>query len=338
MTVKQVSNPPNPWAESHVEWLGEPPEVELNVYEETAASALSTNESPDLPFSYSVNPYRGCYHGCAYCYARRTHEYLAMGAGTDFERRIVVKVNAAEALREEIVHRDWSREPINFSGVTDPYQPLEASYEVTRECLEICADIDNPVCIVTKGALVQRDAELLGDLASRAPVRVYVSIPFAEDEAGRALEPHATTISQRLETLRTLSEAGVTTGVGIAPIMPGLNDADIPTILERAADAGAVHAFTTLLRLPGSVEPVFIERLREAYPDRADRVLNGVREMRGGELNSNEFGERMTGKGPRWNAITTLFRTQCRRLGLNESDRAEVDTVESPGDIQPSLF
>lgn len=338
MSVKKASNPPNPWQSSHVEWLGEPPDIDLKVYEEEATSALSTNDSPDLPFSYSVNPFRGCYHGCAYCYARRTHEYLDMGAGTDFERRIVVKVNAPEALRDEIVHREWTREPINFSGVTDPYQPLEASYEVTRGCLEVCAEIDNPVCIVTKGALVRRDAELLGGLAERAPVRVYVSIPFADDDAGRALEPHATVISQRFETLAQLNQAGITTGVAVAPILPGLNDAAIPEILERAADAGADHAFTTLLRLPGSVEPVFIERLREAYPDRADRVLNGVREMRGGELNSTTFGERMSGKGPRWQAISTLFETQCRRLGLNESDRAEVEAVEGPVDIQPSLF
>jgi DNA repair photolyase len=261
-----------------------------------------------------------------------------MGAGTDFERRIVVKVNAAEALREEIVHREWSRQPINFSGVTDPYQPLEASYGVTRACMEVCAEIDNPVSVVTKGALVRRDAELLGELAQRAPVRVYVSIPFADDEAGRALEPHATVVSQRFETLAHLSEAGVPTGVAVAPVMPGMNDADIPEILERAADAGAEHAFTTLLRLPGSVEPVFVERLREAYPDRADRILNGVREMRGGQLNSNEFGERMSGKGPRWQAISTLFETQCRRLGLNQSERAEVEAADGPADIQPSLF
>lgn len=336
--MERVSNPPNPWAEGHVEWFGEPPEIELQVYEEQARSILTENESPDIPFQYSVNPYRGCYHGCAYCYARPTHEYLDFGAGTDFERRIVVKANAPELLYDRLRDPDWTREPITFSGVTDCYQPLEQSYEVTRECLEVCAEIGNPVCIVTKGALVRRDIDILQQLGEAAPVRVYVSIPFADDEVGRAVEPHATLASQRFETLQQLSEAGIPTGVAVAPIIPGLNDSSIPEILERAAEAGAKYAFHVLLRLPGSVEPVFIERLREEFPDRANRVLSALREMRGGELNVSEFGDRMVGQGPRWEIVASLFETHCKRLGIDESERAEVEPLDGQGKIQPSLF
>jgi DNA repair photolyase len=336
--MERVSNPPNPWAEGHVEWFGEPPEIELKVYEEQARSILTENESPDIPFRYSVNPYRGCYHGCAYCYARPTHEYLDFGAGTDFERRIVVKANAPSLLYDRLRDPEWAREPITFSGVTDCYQPLEQSYEVTRECLEVCAEIGNPVCVVTKGALVRRDIDVLERLGEKAPVRVYVSIPFADDEVGRAVEPHATLVSQRFETLGQLSEAGIPTGVAVAPIIPGLNDSSIPEILERAAKAGAEYAFHVLLRLPGSVEPVFIERLREEFPDRADRVLNALREMRGGELNVSEFGDRMVGQGPRWEIVASLFETHCKRLGIDESERAEVEPLDEQGKIQPSLF
>lgn len=336
--MKRISNPPNPWADGHVEWFGEPPEAELSVYEEESRSILTENDSPDIPFRYSVNPYRGCFHGCAYCYARRTHEYLDLGAGTDFERQIVVKVDAPELLRERLFDPEWEREPITFSGVTDCYQPLEQSYEVTRGCLEVCAEIGNPVCIVTKGALVRRDVDILGEMAESVPVRVYVSIPFADDETGRALEPHATAITQRFRTLEVLSEAGVPTGVAVAPIIPGLNDESIPEILEGAAEAGAQFAFHVLLRLPGPVEDVFVERLRREFPDRADRVLSALREMKGGELNRTEFGDRMVGEGPRWEIVASLFETHCARLGLTESERAEVEPLEGQGALQPDLF
>lgn len=336
--MKRVSNPPNPWREDRVEWFGEPPEAELKVFEERANSILSENDSPDIPFRYSLNPYRGCYHGCAYCYARRTHEYLDFGAGTDFERKLVVKTNAAERLRERVRDPDWEREPITFSGVTDCYQPLEQSYELTRDCLAVCRDVGNPVCIVTKGALVRRDADLLAELGEAAPVRVYVSIPFADDEVGRSVEPHAPLVDRRFETIDILADAGVPVGVAVAPIIPGLNDQAIPEVLERAADAGAKFAFHVLLRLPGTVEDVFEERLRESFPDRADRVLNALREMKGGTLNRSEFGDRMVGEGPRWEIVASMFETHCRRHGLSESDRAEVESLEGRGSVQPDLF
>ena len=235
MKPRKVENPPNPWASHHVEWLGRPPEIDLVVYEEEAKSILSENQSPDLPFRYGLNPYRGCFHGCIYCYARPTHQYLDLGAGSDFERRIVVKTNAAVRLKARLDNPDWQPETIVFSGVTDCYQPLEASYQITRQCLEVCASRRNPVGFVTKGALIRRDVDLLGEMADWNGVRVFVSIPFADDEAGWAIEPQASAISQRFKTLRVLSDAGVDVGVSLAPLIPGLNDSDIPRIL---ADCG----------------------------------------------------------------------------------------------------
>jgi DNA repair photolyase len=337
--MKPISNPPNPWASSHVEWLGEPPAAELTVFEERSRSILTQNNSPDIPFGYSVNPYRGCFHGCAYCYARPTHQYLDFGAGTDFERKLVVKTNAPELLREAIQRPGWEREPIVFSGVTDCYQPLEASYEVTRRCLEVCAEFSNPVAVVTKGSLIRRDADLLADIAERAGARVYVSIPFCDDALGWALEPHASAISQRFRTLEVLTKAGVQTGVALAPVIPGLNDDHIPKVLERAADCGARRAFMTLLRLPAEVLPVFEGRVREALPDRADKIFSTVRQVRDGQLNESSFGRRMVGRGPRWKIISRLFETQCRRLGLNERQGAGTGAeLTKKGPLQASLF
>ncbi len=337
--MKPISNPPNPWATNQVEWLGEPPQAELKVYEERARSILNTNDSPDIPFGFSVNPYRGCYHGCAYCYARPTHQYLDFGAGTDFERKIVVKKNAPDLLRRAFEKPGWEREPVVFSGVTDCYQPLEASYELTRGCLEVCEAIGNPVAIVTKGSLIRRDVELLASLAERAGVHVYMSIPFADDALGWAVEPHASAISQRFRTLEVLSEAGVECGVALAPVIPGLNDSDIPAVLERAAACGATRAFMTLLRLPAEVLPVFEERVRRELPERADKIFSTVRDVRSGGLNNADFGQRMVGKGPRWKIISSLFETQCNRLGLDARQGAGTAAgLTKKGPLQGSLF
>ena len=317
MKPRRVDNPPNPWRSDHVEWLGRPPKARLVVYEEEARSILSENESPDLPFRFGLNPYRGCFHGCIYCYARPTHQYLDFGAGSDFEKRLVVKTNAAGRLRDRLDRKSWAPETIVFSGVTDCYQPLEASYEITRACLEVCANRCNPVGIITKGALIRRDIDILGEMADWNGVRVFVSIPFADDELGRAIEPRATTISQRFRTVEVLADAGVDVGVSLAPLIPGLNDSSIPEILERAAEAGASRAFMTLLRLPGPVDEVFEKRLREVRPERADRVLSAIEELRGGRRNESDFGDRMVGNGPRWKAMAQLFKQTCNRLGLN---------------------
>lgn len=326
---RRISNPPNPWAATEVEWLGEPPPAALEVYEEEVKRPLSENESPDVGFRWSLNPYRGCFHACGYCYARSSHQYWGFGAGTDFDRKIVVKTNVAEKLREEFLHPSWRGETIAFSGNTDCYQPLEAVYGLTRRCLEVCREFRNPVGVITKGALVRRDIELLAAMSRETRVSVTLSIPFADDATGRAIEPGASLPSRRFETLRLLSDAGISTGIGIAPVIPGLNDSDIGPLLERARAAGARHAFLVLVRLSGQTLPVFEERLKEAFPDRATKIWNAIEEMRGGKRNETQFHDRMVGRGPRWAAIEALFETQCRRLGLNaEEEDADKDEEE----------
>ena len=337
--MRPVSNPPNPWQTVHAEYLGEPPEAELELYEEHARSIISENDSPDVGFRFSVNPYRGCFHSCGYCYARPTHQYLDWGAGTDFERKIVVKVNAPELLRRELSKPSWKGDTIVFSGVTDCYQPAEAVYGVTRKCLEICAEFRNPVGIVTKGALIRRDLDVLGVLAREAGATAYVSIPFADDAIARALEPNVGPPWQRFDTLAALSQAGVSTGVAIAPVIPGLSDSHIPKILARAHEAGARKAFITLLRLPAEVLPVFEDRLARAFPDRAAHVWSSIEQVRGGKRNESRFGARMEGRGPRWAAIETLFDVECRRLGFNaEDDRPRTSRFRRPRPAQGSLF
>lgn len=329
--ARPISNPPNPWARAaggyEVEWLGAPPPAEVVVYEEETREALAQNDSPDVPFRYSVNPYRGCQHACAYCYARPGHQYLGFGAGTDFDTRIVVKRNVAERLRAAFARRGWRRDWVAFSGVTDPYQPLEASYGLTRACLEACVDFRNPVGVVTKGALVRRDAALLAKLARLAGARVFVSIPFLDPARARAIEPWAPSPATRLETLRVLTDAGVPTGVSFSPLIPGLNDSDVAEVLERAKAAGATRAFTILLRLPAEVRPVFEARLREAFPDRAGKVLRALEECRAGQASRAAFGARMRGEGPRWQVARDLFELACRRLGLATSRDGEVEPL-----------
>ncbi|MEO6708041.1 MAG: PA0069 family radical SAM protein [Planctomycetota bacterium] len=332
---RPVSNPPNPWSSTHVEWLGEPPQAQLTVYEEEARSILAQNDSPDIPFRWSLNPYRGCQHACAYCYARPTHQYLGFGAGTDFDTRIVVKTNAESLLREALSRRGWKREPITFSGVTDCYQPLEASYGLTRACLEVCVEFAQPIGMITKSALIRRDIDVLARLSKRAAVRVFVSIPYANAETARAIEPWAAAPAMRFATLRALSEAGIACGVAICPMIPGLSDSDIPSILQQARAAGATTAFMGLLRLPAEVLPVFEERLRAAFPDRAEKVLSAQRDMREGKLNEYHFGERMHGVGPRWDVIQRLFDVQCARLGFDVREDATLDGMR-PGEVKPA--
>ena len=324
---RPVSNPPNPWQRWTLERF-EPELAQLIVQEERAHSALSRNDSPDIPFRWSLNPYRGCQHACAYCYARPTHQFLGLGAGTDFEKKIVVKTNLPELLAEELARPSWRGEPITFSGVTDPYQPLEARYGLTRRCLELCLARANPVVIVTKGALVRRDSALLVRLARRAGARVFVSIPFASAELARALEPGAPSPAERFATLRALSDAGVPTGLALAPLIPRLNEHELPRLLERARSAGARHAFLVLLRLPAEVLDVFRERLEQAFPSRARAVLAALAEMRSGRLQESRFGERMRGRGPRYQIARDLFHLHCRQLGLETSSDRELRPLD----------
>ena len=335
---RPVQNPPNPWEAAHVDWEGEPPPAALEVFEETAKSALSENDSPDVGFRYSINPYRGCYHGCAYCYARPTHQYLGLGAGTDFERKIVVKTNVPELLRAAFAKPSWKGDTIAFSGNTDCYQPLEASYRLTRRCLEICLEHRNPVGIITKSAVIRRDIELLAELAREAKLGVVLSIPFADDAIARKIEPYASPPSRRFETMRMLSEAGIRTGIGIAPVIPGLNDSDIPALLERARDAGAKSSFMTMLRLPAEVADVFDVRLEETLPGRAKKVRNAIREMRGGRTYDARFGARMRGEGERWSVIEKMFESTRARLGLTGEDDDVAPTTFRRPTAQLSLF
>ena len=311
-----LRNPPNPWRKEVVSYLEETPNVEFQVFEDQTRQILSDNDSPDLGFRYSVNPYRGCLHGCSYCYARPSHEYLGFGAGADFERKIVVKRRAAELLREAFEKKSWAGELILFSGNTDCYQPLEASYRVTRACLAVCLDYRNPLHIITKSALVERDADILAELAALGSASVTITVPFWDAAIARAIEPLVPTPQRRMETVRRLTERGIPVSVNIAPLIPGLSDRDIVPVLEAARAAGAVSAAMIPLRLPGSVEPVFVERLREAFPLVAEKVLSRVREMRGGKLNDPRFGSRMQGEGPYIDAVRLLFNQTARRLGL----------------------
>src|SRR6266480_1843395 len=317
--MRYVDNPPNPWLTHSVEWIGEPPAAKIEVFEETETrTIISTNDSPDVAFDHSINCYRGCVHGCTYCFSRPTHEYLGYGAGTDFERKIVVKVRAAELLHKELMKPSWKGDEIVFSFTSDPYLPLEAHYKLTQGCLEVCADFRNPVGIVTKSALIRRDIDVLKQLGRESKVGVFFTIPFTDREAARAVEPFAPLPEARFHAMADLAAAGIQVGIGIAPVIPGLTT-DIPELLKRAKEAGANQAFINMLRLPGSVAPYFEQRLRELLPSKADRILNRIREAREGKLNSSVFGERMRGKGQYWEALERLFRIHCERLGFNKT-------------------
>jgi DNA repair photolyase len=317
--MRYVNNPPNPWNSTNLEWIGEPPEARIEVFEEDATRSIIThNNSPDVGFDYSVNVYRGCTHACAYCFSRPTHEYLGFGAGTDFESKIVVKVHAPELLRRELMRSSWKGDEIVFSFTSDPYLPLEAHYRLTRKCLAVCLEFRNPVGIVTKSALVRRDIDILTELSRQASVSVFFSIPFNDCETARALEPFVPSPDARFKAMEMLAGAGIPVGIAVAPVILGLSDSHIPALLKRAHDAGAKTAFMSLLRLPGSVAPYFEQKLREKLPGKADRILNRQREARGGKLNSGEFGERMRGKSEQWKIVVQMFELQCKRLGLNQ--------------------
>lgn len=344
---RQLSNPPNPWATTTVEYGGEepPPETNIQVFEDHTKNILSTNESPDIGFRWSVNPYRGCMHACAYCYARPTHEYLSFGAGTDFDTKIVVKPAAAALLREAFERRSWRGELVVFSGVTDCYQPLEASYRLTRGCLEVCAEYRNPCGIITKAPLIERDIDVLQELTRHAQVWVTVSIPFWDPARARAIEPTVATPSRRMRTIETLAKAGIAVGVNVAPIIPGLNDSEIGDILAAARSAGASHAGHVLLRLPGSVKEVFEERLRTKLPLTADKVLHRIRETRGSKLYDPRWKMRQVGQGEYAETIEALFARLTRKLGFSDAssryahDHEEnASTFRRPDRGQLSLF
>ncbi len=317
--MKQIENPPNPFASHDCEYFeGIVPPSQMEIYEDQTRSILSRNDSPDLAFRWSLNPYRGCFHACAYCYARPSHEYLGFGAGTDFETRIVVKKNAAELLKQAFLKRSWKGERIIFSGDTDCYQPLEACYRLTKGCLEVCLEFGNPVGMITKSFLIARDLELLTRLSKRTHVWVVISIPFYDEKTARLIEPNAAAIAKRFEAVSLLASKGIRVGVNIAPIIPAVNDDDIPKILTRAKECGASSAGLVLLRLPGNVKSVFIARMKEIFPLRYEKILSRMEQMRGGKLYNSQFGKRHTGEGPYWENIKKIFELYCEKLGLNQ--------------------
>lgn len=280
-------------------------------------SIVSENNSPDIVFRYSVNPYRGCEHGCAYCYARPYHEYLGLNAGIDFESKIFVKHKAASLLRDWLARDTWVPELISFSGITDCYQPCERMYELTRQCLEVCLACRQPISIITKNALVVRDLDLLSQMAQFGCVNVNISLTTLDTKLARTLEPRTSSPAARLRAMRDLTDAGVPVRVMTAPVIPGLNDSELPALLEAAAQAGARHAAFVVLRLPLAVKPIFLEWLDRAQPLKHDRVVGLIQSVREGEMNSSTFGERMRGTGQIADQIKQTFRLFARKHGLD---------------------
>jgi DNA repair photolyase len=306
----------------HMEWdeeyLRQHTSRQIEYLEDTSQTIVTENRSPDIPFRYSINPYRGCVHSCSYCYARPGHEYLGLNAGLDFETKIVVKHRAALLFRKFLSRPRWDVEPIAFSGVTDCYQPAEREFQLTRQCLEVAWECRQPISIVTKNALVTRDLELLQKMAAHRLVHVYLSITTLQPKLAREMEPRTSIPSARLRAVDLLSSAGIPTGVLTAPVIPGLNDSEIPKLLEAARDAGASTADYILLRLPQTVEPVFLEWLHRTQPLAAEKVTSRIRETRGGALSHSEFGQRMVGEGEIADQIGQLFRMFRHRFNLDQ--------------------
>lgn len=310
------------WVEPDPEWRDEDDPAPVTRFTSDASrSVISWNDSPDVPFRASLNPYRGCEHGCSYCYARPTHEYFGLSAGLDFETRIVVKEDAPRLLRAELQRRSWEPQPIAMSGVTDCYQPAERRLRITRACLEVLAEFRNPVMIITKSALVARDVDVLAELARFDCASVTLSITSLDPALSGALEPRAARPHRRLEAVRALADAGVPVGVNVAPVIPGLNDREIPAILAAAKEHGAQRAGRVLLRLPHGVKELFEQWLAQHRPRERAKVLDRVRSMRGGELYDSTFGARMTGAGPYAAQVEQLFDVHAARLGLDGERR-----------------
>jgi DNA repair photolyase len=322
------------------EWTDpEDPAIETQFFKDTSRSIISYNDSPDVGFDASINPYRGCEHGCIYCYARPTHEYLGFSAGLDFESKILIKEDAPELLRRELSSRRWKPQVLAISGVTDPYQPIERRLQLTRRCLHVLAEFRNPVVIITKNHLVTRDVDLLGELARYEAVRVFLSITTLDGSLVRLLEPRASHPSQRLAAIATLSQAGVPTGVLVAPVIPGLTDHELPSIIAAATRTGARSAGYVTVRLPHGIGPLFEQWLTQHFPERKDKVLHRIRAIRGGKLNDPRFRSRMSGEGIFAAQIAALFALACRKAGIDGRGPAlSTAAFRIPSNAQLSLF
>ncbi|EAQ77719.1 PA0069 family radical SAM protein [Blastopirellula marina] len=304
-----------------------PRKLVTELFDDQSQSVVSENKSPDLSFRYSLNPYRGCVHGCSYCYARPYHEFLGFSAGLDFETKIMVKRDAALLFRKFLARPSWRCELIVMSGVTDCYQPIERQFAVTRACLEVANAANQPIAVITKNALVTRDIDLLADMAARNLAQVNISVTSLDQTLTRKMEPRTSSPAARLRAIRELAAAGVPVHVMTAPIIPGLNDSEIPKILEAVAAAGAVGAGYTILRLPHAVKEIFLHWLAQHLPEAKDRVESRLRAVRSGELTNNQFGKRMRGEGPIAQQIDQTFRVFKKRHGL-DSASLQLDTTQ----------
>jgi DNA repair photolyase len=319
------SNPKNRFVAMHAEPVDDAdaapdadrPSPATQVFRDDAKSIIASNDSPDVPFDRSINPYRGCEHGCVYCYARPTHEYLGLSAGIDFETKIFVKYDAPKLLRRELADPAWVPQPLGISGVTDAWQPIERELRLTRACLEVCAEFANPVMVITKNDLVTRDIDVLQTLAAKGAAAAAISVTTLDTRLAARLEPRASTPRRRLLAIESLAKAGIPVSVLVAPAIPGLNDHEIPAILRAARSAGACRAGYVLLRLPHGLQEVFAGWLEQHAPNSKNRVLNRVASTRGGRLNDPRFGTRMRGEGAHADQIAGMMALWRRRLGFD---------------------
>lgn len=338
-------NPQNRFETLHLDdsadSLAEPEEkrkIPTIYYLDASRTVLARNDSPDVPFTFSINPYRGCEHGCIYCYARPSHEYLGFSAGLDFESKIMVKRDAPALLEEALGNPSFEPQVISLSGNTDCYQPIERKLKLTRACLEVFLKYRNPVGIVTKSAMITRDIDVLQQLAKQECVSVSMSITSLDPEVSRRMEPRAPMPEKRLEAMRQLAEAGVPVGVNAAPIIPGLTDEELPEIIRRSAELGAKSAAYILVRLPYAVKDLFVEWVNREFPLRASKILNRIRDLRGGKLSDPRFHTRMSGEGEFADAICALFQAACRKYGLNENGESQLSTKHFRRPGQLSMF
>jgi DNA repair photolyase len=306
---------------------GDLPPLRTTVSIEHARKIMSRNDSPDIPFDRAINPYRGCEHGCVYCFARPTHAYLGLSPGLDFETRLVAKANAVQALRDELSRPGYRVDIVNIGSATDAYQPIEREHRLTRGLLEVLLETGHPLSIVTKGAMVARDVDLLSQLARRQLVAVYITVPTLDPAMARKLEPRAAAPWRRIEIIRTLSQAGVPVGLSLAPVIPFITDDQMEHVMAAARDAGALAAFYTVLRLPWEVKDIFSEWLTAHFPDRKARILHRIEDLRGGKHNDPRFGSRMSGEGIWAELIRQRFKVAARKLGYAQH-RIELDTSQ----------
>lgn len=345
-----LSNPDNRFAATRVAAVDDgwsvhevPDSIATHVRPERARTIITTNQSPDIPFEQSINPYRGCEHGCPYCYARPSHAYMDLSPGLDFETHLFYKADAAQLLRAELGKRGYVCKPITVGANTDPYQPLEKRLKVTRSILEVLRDTRHPVTIITKGSLIARDLDVLADLARDGLVNVFVTVTTLDNETKRLLEPRAAAPVARLKIIRQLTECGVNVGVLVAPVIPAITDHELEQVVAAAAAAGARHAGYVILRLPHELKILFREWLETHYPDRAAHVMSIIQSMRGGQDNDPRFGSRMRGTGPFAQLLRQRFELACTRNGLIRGKAAPLSTTlfrpppANPGQLQLGL-